>query len=54
MIVIDEVDAIFSVQTNLADINAFVVNHMQVGLGLKPQYVLFSATMEQNVIDTIE
>ena len=46
MVVFDEADAVFNVQTNLPDINQFIITHLQVGLGLKPQFVLFSATVD--------
>jgi superfamily II DNA/RNA helicase len=54
MIVFDEADEIFKVETNQTKINKIIVNHLQVELGVKPQFVLFSATVNDSIMQTIE
>ena len=54
MIVFDEADDIFANSLNIPAINSLIMTHIKVGLGINPQYVLFSATMDQPVIDIIE
>jgi hypothetical protein len=36
IIVFDEADAIFGVQTNLREINSLIVTHLQAALGINP------------------
>jgi hypothetical protein len=36
MVIFDEVDAVFNVDSNVIEINKFIINHLKVALGVKP------------------